>query len=156
MTYDHYEDLRYTDDYHYFLFNSIGPKGELKKLVVYSELDDLLNGYNLGFGTIKINQKGTEYLDSTEISDNADRNKILATIALTVYWFIEKYPDRKVYLTGFNKVRTRLYQMAISHAYLELAKDFIIWGDLSGMDEPYNLLPFKPCVNYTGFLIQKR
>jgi len=65
-------------------------------------------------------------------------NKILATIAVTAYKFIDNYPDRKIYLTGFNKARTRLYQMAISHALLELSENFVLFGDVCEEEDVYD------------------
>jgi hypothetical protein len=156
MNYDHYTNLRFTEDYHIFLFFSNGPKGRLKKIVIYSQLNDLPNGYNLGFGTLKINGDGEEYVDVNEISDNGDRDKILATIALTAFAFTDKYPDRKIYLSGSNKIRTRLYQMAINNAYDELSERFVIFGDTSKYSNVYNWRNFEKGINYTGFLVERK
>jgi hypothetical protein len=156
MNYDHYTNLKFAEDYHLFLFYSTGPKGHLKKMVAYTALKNLSDSYNLGFGTLKTDEDGNEYIDDTEVSDNGDRNKILATIALTAYAFTDKYPDKKVYLKGNNDVRTRLYQMAIRHAYLELSERFIILGDKAEIEGVYDLHPFESGINYSGFLVQKR
>ena len=156
MNYDHYADVRFTQDYQLFLFDSVGPKGKLKKAVIYSELKDFPGIYNIGLGTIKMDDNGKEYIDGSEISDNGDRNKILATVALTALEFINKHPDSKIYLTGIDKARTRLYQMAINHAYEDLCYTFTIQGDLSENEGVYDLHPFTRNVNYTGFVIAKR
>jgi hypothetical protein len=156
MNYDHYANLRFTEDYHLFLFYSIGPKGNLKKIVAYTELKNLPGSFNLGFGTLKTARDGSEYVDDNEISDNNDRNKLLATIALTVYAFTNKYPYKKIYLRGNDKIRTRLYQMAINHAYVELSENFIILGDKAEIAGTYDLHPFERGINYTGFLVQKK
>ena len=156
MNYDHYHNLSFTEDYHLFLFYSEGPKGRLRKLVAYTPLKNLPDGYNLGFGTLKINEEGKEYLDGDEISDNGDRNKILATIALTAFTFIDNYPNKKIYLTGSDKVRTRLYQMAINHAFDILSEKFIIYGNTSINRHEYNLQPLNKGTNYTGFLAERR
>jgi len=91
-----------------------------------------------------------------EISNNGDRDKILATVALTVDTYTNKYPDRKIYLVGSTKIRTRLYQMAINNAYDELSERFIILGDISEISNVYNWQSFRSGINYTGFLIEKR
>jgi hypothetical protein len=156
MNYDHYDGLRFTEDYDFFLFYSEGPKGSLKKLVIYTPVKALQNGYNLGFGTLKTDEDGAEYLDGNEISDNGDRNKILATIAITADTFLTNYPDRKIYLTGSNNARTRLYQMAINHAFEELCEIFEIYGDISEEEGSYNLQQFRAGINYTGFVVEKR
>jgi hypothetical protein len=97
MNYDQYTNLRFTEDYHLFLFYSEGPKGKLPKVVAYTALQNLSNSYNLGFGTLKTNEDGSQYIDDNEISDNGDRNKLFATIAFTAYAFIERYPYKKIY-----------------------------------------------------------
>lgn len=156
MNYDRYTNIKFDENYHMFLFLSKGPKGTLPKLIVYSPLKDLEDGYNLGFGTIKINPDGKEYLDGDEISDNGDRDKILATIAYTVFTFISNYPDKKVYLSGSDKIRTRLYQMAINHAFEELSEKLLIFGDVSDQPDVFDLQLFERGVNYTGFVVQKK
>ncbi|MDB5088169.1 MAG: hypothetical protein JWR09_2163 [Mucilaginibacter sp.] len=156
MNYEHYSNLRYTEDYHLFMFISTGPKGNFKKIIAYTPIYDLQNGYNLGFGTLKINEAGNEYIDDNEVSDNGDRNKILATVASTSYGFIDRYPDSRIYLRGTNKVRTRLYQIAINYAYEELSKKFKISGDKSENTGTYDLYTFERGVNYNGFLVEKR
>jgi hypothetical protein len=155
MNYDHYSNVRFTRDYHLFLFDSDGPKGKLKKIIAYTKLENLPDTYNLGFGTLKVNHDGEEYVDDNEISNNGDRNKILATVAISAYAFINKYPDKKIYLKGVDRVRTRLYQIAINQAYDELSEQFIILGNVAEKVGVYNLQPFKPGINYNGFLVEK-
>jgi hypothetical protein len=156
MNYDHYGNLTYNADRYLFAFDSEGPKGILKKVIAYSAIKNLHNSYNLGFGTLKTDSNGDFYIDDNEISDNGDRNKVLATVAISVYAFIDKYPDKKIYLTGSSKARTRLYQMAINHAYEELSEEFRIFGDLGEIEGLYDLHPFQKGINYNGFLIEKR
>jgi hypothetical protein len=60
------------------------------------------------------------------ISNNGDSPKVLATVASTVYAFLERYPDAYVFATGSTNSRTRLYRMGISANYLEIRKDFNI------------------------------
>ncbi len=156
MNYDQYANLRFTEDYHLFLFYSEGPKGRLRKLVGYFPIDDLPNTYILSFGTLKINQHGEEYLDGDETSANGDRDKILATIAATAFSFTDKYPDRNIYFSGSNKIRTRLYPMAINHTYEELSERFFIFGDISDDPDIYDFQNFVIGTNYTGFLVKKR
>ena len=155
MNYEQYDNLRFSSDRQLYLFHSIGPKGLLKKIVAYTPLENLPDSYNLGFGTLKADEKGDEYVDGDETSNNGDRDKILATIATTAYAFTERYPARKIYLRGTNSVRTRLYQMAINHAYNELSEDFRISGDLSTVAGIYDLCLFEKGVNYTGFHFER-
>ncbi len=45
---------------------------------------------NLGFGDKDLQ---TGEVDDTVISDNGDSQKVLATVAATVYAFTDKYPE---------------------------------------------------------------
>lgn len=64
-----------------FEFISTGPRGEIAKLVQYSETN-LKDFYNLGFGD-KDPQTGD--IDDRVISNNGDSQKVLASVAATVY-----------------------------------------------------------------------
>lgn len=69
-----------------FEFISEGPKGRIKKIVQYSETN-IENVFNLGFGDY---DEETGEIDDKTISNNNDSEKILTTVAATVYAFIEK------------------------------------------------------------------
>jgi hypothetical protein len=130
-----------------FEFISCGPKGEIKKVIQFSKTK-VNNVFTLAFGNIL--KDGT--IDDITINDNKDRNKILATVASTVYRFTEFYPERYIFFMGNNLQRTRLYRMAITINYKELAKTFTIWG--LRKDEEFEL--FKSQHNYIGFLIKRK
>ena len=103
-----------------FEFESEGKLGRVLKLVTYQPTN-LKGVYNLAFGdknaeSGQINDKIT--------TDNGDRDKVLATVAATVYAFTDKYPDSWVYLTGSTISRTRLYRIGISKFIDELDQDF--------------------------------
>ena len=130
-----------------FEFISTGPKGDIKKVIQF-EKTDTPNVYNLSFGNL-LNDGS---IDDTTINDNKDRNKILATVADTVYNFTSRSPDIYVFFSGSTLERTRLYRMAISVYYEILSKTFNIWGLLKN---GYTEL-FKKNCNYTGFLIKRK
>ncbi len=90
-----------------FEFTSQGPKGQIPKLVKYSETN-LKDMYNLAFGDKDIK---TGQINDTIISNNGDSDMVLSTVVSTVYAFTDKYPDAWVFATGSTKVRTRLYRM---------------------------------------------
>ena len=79
MKYEMYSDFDYTYDYSVIEFTSIGKNGAIPKRVVFTETE-LDNVYNLAFGDIDENGE----IDDCRISDNGDRNKILATIVKVV------------------------------------------------------------------------
>ena len=68
-----------------FTFNSCGPKRTIKKVVSFSKIKVWNeNIYNLSFGDWdEINQEICDKI----ISNNGDREKVLATVALTVLEF---------------------------------------------------------------------
>ena len=72
-----------------FEFVSEGPKGNIPKLIQFSptNLKDL---YNLAFGDKDLN---SGEIDDLTISNNADSEKILATVVAAVYAFTDKNPD---------------------------------------------------------------
>ncbi len=123
MRYEKYDNVITSSDKLEFQFESEVPKGRVKKVVqfVQSQNEDI---YNLAFGNL--NKDGT--IDDETTNDNKDRNKILATVAATVYEFTSKYPDKNIFFCGTTTERTRLYRMALTVNLEELKKDFIIYG----------------------------
>ena len=137
-------DLKVKSDAMSFRFTSVGPKGEIPKLVVYSKTR-IKNLYNLGFGDEDTN---TGNIDDLVVTDNKDSQKVLATVAFTVYAFTDVYPNALIAATGSTKARTRLYQMGISNNLEDITTDFIVWGRKEGIWSP-----FEKNVNYDAFLI---
>lgn len=68
-----------------FIFTSEGPRGSIKKLVVYSQMSEH-DIYNLAFGDY---DEETESIDDSVITNNDDSQKILATVASTLYVFTD-------------------------------------------------------------------
>lgn len=130
-----------------FEFVSEGKNGYILKMVEY-ELTHLKGLYNLAFGDKNLLTGG---LDDKVTSNNGDREKVLRTVASTIYEFTNKYPDARIYATGSTKARTRLYRMGISKFLEEISEDFIILGELG-----YGVEVFKPNMDYIGFLIMRK
>ncbi len=147
MNLEKYE-LKSSPDLVYFEFTSEGTQGNIEKVVIYNKLiDQILPIYNLGFGDKNIQ---TGELSDTVKSNNGDRDKVLATVASTIYQFTERYPNAWVLMQGSNAVRTRLYQIGINLYYDEVVTQFTILGFKN--DE---WITFKKNTNYDGFLLQK-
>ena len=130
-----------------FEFTSTGPKGEIKKIIQFSETK-AKHIFNLAFGNV--NDDGS--IDDVTANDNKDRDKILATVASAVYDFTKRYPEQYVFFTGSSKERTRLYRMALTINHEELAATFDIWG----LQEEGGFEPFEKRRSYTGFLIKRK
>lgn len=144
MKLDKYE-LKSGEQLEVFEFVSIGIKGKISKLIQYTPTNykDL---YNLGFGDKNIE---TGEIDDNVISNNGDSEKVLATVVVTLYAFIDKHKDAMVYATGTTKSRTRLYRMGINKYLDEIKQDFEIYGELeTGWEE------FRKDVEYEAFLVK--
>lgn len=117
-------ELSAEDSLKLFEFISEGPKGKVSKLVNYKPTN-LAGVYNLAFGD---RNPETGNLNDTSVSNNGDREKILATVVDTVYLFTGKYPENWVYASGSTNARTRLYRMGITKYLNIIQKDFEIYG----------------------------
>src|SRR5690349_9897830 len=121
-----YEGYNFTDsstNRTVYEFLSTGPNGDIKKIVQFNQIEDR-NVFNLAFGNIALDGS----IDDRTTNNNKDRDKILATIAAIVYDFTTRFPNCYIFFAGSTNDRTRLYRMAISINYDELAKAFVIWG----------------------------
>ena len=108
----------------FYEFISEGPKGLIKKMVIYTETTTE-NVYNLGFGDY---DESTNGINDLSVTNNGDSLKVLATVASTVYAFTEKYPNAWILATGSTSVRTRLYRMGITNNLAEIETDYIVFG----------------------------
>lgn len=133
-----------------FEFTSKGPQGHILKGVEYSKvlLKGYKNVYNLGFGDKNIH---SDEIDDVVVSNNQDRDKVLATVASTVVVFTKRRPKAKIFISGSNEIRTRLYQMAINKYFEELSKSFNIQGFFNE-----KWLPFEKNIKYEAFLISRK
>jgi hypothetical protein len=150
MRYEKYENVIASSDKLEFQFESEGPKGKIKKVVQFAQTqnEDI---YNLAFGNL--NKDGS--IDDETTNNNKDRNKILATVAATVYEFTAKYPDKTIFFCGTTSERTRLYLMALTVNLEELKKDFRIYCVLKGIDS-FERISFRKGVDYFGFMVKRK
>jgi hypothetical protein len=132
----------------YFEFISTGSKGSIVKVIKYTKISDDPLVYNLGFGDKNLTY---ETIDDRAVTNNGDTDKVLATVAFTIYVFYKEYPNANVYLSGSTASRTRLYQININKFYTYISRDFIIYGELEQGFER-----FRKGVNYHGFFILKK
>jgi hypothetical protein len=131
-----------------FEFSSEGVRGQISKLVIYSETH-LHNFYNLGFGD---KDDATGQIDDEVITNNGDSEKVLATVASTLYTFTDKFPEAMIFATGSTKARTRLYRMGISNNLEEIQIDFEIFG-LVGEK---GWQPFQKHIEFEAFLVKRK
>ena len=138
-------EVNYSQKEDRYVFESIGKKGIILKVVKFVELQG--NIYNLGFGDFDPN---TNQVDDIVVTDNGDTVKVLATIVSIVIDFLSKNPTSFVFFEGSTESRTRLYQIAINLYYNEFIKMFEMYGLNNGQPES-----FQKNKSYESFLIKK-
>lgn len=146
MNVDRYQ-LKSEEELTRFEFISEGPRGAIRKLIEFQQTTDP-DIYNLAFGD---KDPQTGQINDLAVSDNADTEKILATVVAAVYAFFDRHPTAYVYAQGSTKVRTRLYRMGITRFYEDMRRDFFLYGRV-GEDFP----EFEPGREYDGFLAQRK
>jgi hypothetical protein len=139
--------LRIDDDHKRFKFISEGPKGFILKGIQYEETA-IPGVYNLGFGDLN---ELTDEIDDLVVTNNGDSQKVLATVARTLFFFTDHYPDTFIYATGSTLGRTRLYRIGITNNLLLIEKDFYVLG-IKGDD----VLLFEKNGTYDGFLVKRK
>lgn len=130
-----------------FEFISEGPKGQIFKLIQFTATN-LKDVYNLAFGD---KDPITGAINDSIISNNNDRDKVLATVVATVYAFTNKYPQAWVYATGSSGSRTRLYRMGLAKYLTEIIEDFELYGQFEGEWQD-----FEKGVEYDSFLAHRK
>lgn len=134
-------------DFLNFEFVSVGPKGAVTKVVQYREIN-VKGIYNLGFGD---KEWGTGFLNDLSVTNNSDSQKVLATVARTLYLFTGYYPEAVVIASGSTYARTRLYRMGITNNLNAIEKDFVVLG-LTDTDWEH----FRKRVTYHAFSVRRK
>jgi uncharacterized protein DUF6934 len=148
VKYERYYPVYEAEDLSVFEFVSTGRAGMVRKRIVFAKTD-VRGIYNLAFGNIRTDSS----LDDEIISDNGDRNRILATVAQAIDIYTQRYPRRWIYFKGNSPGRTRLYRMAIGLNLRELSMNYEIMADVDGESD---FVPFQRNMKVEGFLIRRR
>jgi hypothetical protein len=136
------------NNYQDYEFYSDGPNGRIKKVVMFSKMQDDPLVYNLAFGDEDPN---TGVVSDLAITDNKDTMIVLATVANTINDFSDRYGNHYIFAIGSTTARTRLYQMGISSILDQISIDFEILGSKNGV-----LHTFQRNVNYDSFLVKRK
>jgi hypothetical protein len=139
-------EIEAEDSLEVFEFTSIGNKGNISKLIKFSETA-LKGFYNLAFGDKDLL---TGDIDDNVVSNNGDSEKVLATIVSAVYAFTDKENEVWIYATGSTAARTRLYRMGITKYIDQVRQDFEVYGLLNGEWED-----FEKDIEYTAFVVRR-
>lgn len=113
-----YTQISTSENFEVYQFISDG-KVPLTKIVRFTLVDKNEQIYNLVLCTVL--PDGTE--DCNSASRNGDMNKVLKTTAQITKIFSDRYPQRKIFVTGSTISRTRQYQIKIAVFY-QLIADF--------------------------------
>lgn len=148
MQYEFYSDLVIASDLRVFDFVSVGKYGSIQKRVAFIPTE-LPGVYNMAFGDT--NDDGE--IDDYSISDNGDRNKILATLAKIIELYTNTYPERWIYFRGSTKERTRLYRMAVGLNLEELSQKFEIYAEVN---DSADFLIFQRDMQINAFLVKRK
>lgn len=139
-------DTKVTQDALTFEFTSVGPKGEITKMVIYQHIEG--NLFNLAFGD---SNGGIGFIDDLIVSGNKDTEKVLATVASTIYDFFSVYSGTIVLAKGSTHSRTRLYRRYLTIFLEYIDQEFLLFGEL---DE--EIERFEIGIDYKAFYISKK
>src|SRR5580698_8798047 len=101
MKYEVYAGIKVADDFTIFDFISTGRNGAIKKRIAFTETE-WESIYNLAFGDVD----DAGEINDFSVSNNGDRNKVLATVAFIVDAYTTKHPDRWIIFRGSTAERT--------------------------------------------------
>ena len=146
MKYDVYTGIIASKDYSVFDFTSEGKNGLIRKRIQFTPTE-MTDVYNLSFGDIDENCE----IDDFGVSNNGDRNKILATIAEVVKSYTHKFPAHWIFFNGSTDERNRLYRMAVGLNLDELSVVFNIYAIEDG-----EIVPFMKNREISAFLIRRK
>jgi uncharacterized protein DUF6934 len=148
VKYEFYAAVRTADDLSTLDFVSTGKSGNFRKRVVFMRTE-IEGVYNLAFGDVTENGE----IDDYSITDNGDRNKILATVFDVVNTYTVRYPEHMIYFRGSTKERTRLYRIAIGLNFEELSQVFDIYVEIEGDNR---VIPFRKNLEVEAFLVKRK
>jgi hypothetical protein len=148
MKYQYYTAAYVADDLSIFEFISSGKHGHIRKRILFQPTD-FKGVYNLAFGDLSPDGE----IDDQTVSNNGDRDKILATIVRSVDLYTNRYPRRWIYLMGNTNGKARLYRMAVTLHFKELSEKFEVYCRVEGETE---FLRFQKDLPVTGFLVKRR
>jgi hypothetical protein len=146
MKYDVYTEVEVTDDFDVFDFISTGRNGDIPKRVAFTKTEQD-KVYNLALGDVDEDNEINDY----SVTDNGDRNKVLATVASIVGAYTKRFPDRWIFFRGSTVERTQLYRIAVALHFDELSALYEICAYVDG-----NILPFAKDMKLSAFLIKRK
>lgn len=90
-------------------------------------------------------------IDDYVVTDNGDRNKVLATVAFIVEAYTRRFPDHWIIFRGSTQERLRLYRMAVGLHLEELLVLYEIWALVD-----VGIVKFRKNLKINAFLIRRK
>lgn len=128
-----------------FTFLSTGPKGSVKKYILFKPMESVPGVFTMGFGDI---MPGGELSDKV-VTNNQDLSLIVGALLLAIECFFKQHPEKSLFIIGNTPSRTRLYRIIISRNFQSIESRFSIYGLTEG-----NWDPFVNNRSYEAYLIQ--
>lgn len=129
-----------------FDFISMGRRGPIAKRVTF--IPTLSREvYNVSFGDIT----GTGETNIHTVTDNGDRDEVLAAVLQVIDNYTAAHPDRWLFFWGSTPERVRLFRMMIGRHLEELSRRFYIYGEVNNQ-----FVPFHRNMDLKGFLLRKK
>ena len=143
-----YQILETADDSSQYKFVSIGPRGEIPKVVVFELMLADENIYNVAL--LDVLSDGASDIN---VSNSGDMRVILATVMRILTDYVVAFPERKIFLIGSDEEGKRMsvYHRAIREYYSVLQEIFVIEGFINERVKE----PFNPLNSYQAFLVKK-
>lgn len=114
-----------------FFFKSVGVKGTILKVIIFEHLKN--RRYNLAFGDVVNNQ-----LDDEVISNNQDFVKVISTVAIAIYEFLERNPKAIIEIDPIDSKRALFYNRIFQRRYIEIILILDVFGVIGKKRERYN------------------
>lgn len=151
MAINPYHKITVSSDLQVYDFLSVG-RSTIKKRVKFELVDDVEDIYNLAFCSVL--EDGKE--DCETASKNGDMLRVLETVGVIVLNYTDHYPERKIYFTGSDTLRTRQYQLSIFSQLQSILDYFDIEGLQLKNDELKLREQFKTGKNYDAFIFTRK
>lgn len=127
-----------------FIFESVGPKGRVRKVVIFDQIRADL--WNLGFGDLL--EHGW---DDFVITNNGDLVRVISTVAQAIYQFSERWPERRILINPVDEKRKQLYNTIFKRRHQEVSDLFEIKGI-----EGETLRSYEPHILFDVFLLIRK
>jgi hypothetical protein len=111
-----------TRDIYYFI--SIGAKSKILKGIHFTKINQDPIVFNLALGDV---DSVTGKLDDRVVTNNGDRDMILATSAFAIIDFCKNNKGVSVFIEGNTIAKRRLYQIGISKYIDEIGNEFDVY-----------------------------